>query len=348
MQDGRCITRRSALGAQHQKGAHENCTEGKKNISILVTFGCTTSPEMNLQHLLEGRPSLGMMSILHWSTEAAMRMPVDLVVAQLLSNVNSYDKETLASRPGLLFFDVRFSFCASSSDSLVAGATFERQFSRALQTFAAFPTTTVRILELQEVHSQAEIEKEISKKSSPHVTTLSKRIGKQDDPAWKAFIWVWPAAGLCVVLSFVVAFCVLRKARRFGVDHDSPRNWRDVAPAVDQCEAQSFPQGPEGGILAIVAHDFDPSSEDGSVFAATAGLEATECLTANKNHLVEVFARGEGWLYGRLSGNGLMGYLPEACVYWIGLNNAREATNQPEEISRQCLREVATPSKDVA
>jgi hypothetical protein len=297
-----------------------------------------------------------MMSILHWSTKAAMHMPVSFVSAQLLSNMANYDKETQASGAGLLFFDVKLSFCASASDKLIAGGTFERRFSKSWQTFLAFPTATVRLLELKELHPGREIEDTVSKRPRPQLVgaTMSAQADSENSATWEDFFWLWPAAGLIVVLSFIVAFLLLRRAKR---SRDSERHWRDVAPAArlqqHQFEAQSSPQGPGGGTLAIVAHDFDPCSEDGSVFAAAAGLESSECLTANRDHLIEVFACGEGWLYGRLSGNGLFGYLPEPCVYWIDLNGANVvgahySQEQPNNTSRQFLREAATPPRETS
>jgi len=269
--------------------------------------------------LAAGRPSMAMNSILHWCAASAMGVDfgkIQLSDTKLISNGNVTGR-------GLIFFDISFSLCAAGAAQLVSSSIFERRFAEAWQSFAAFPVTSVRVFQLQERRNASQgghdgIIKQA--RSQPPVGGQSRQTDKaNNDLSLEQFLWIGPALGVALLLlACVTCRCVRQKYKNKGAA--SPRHWGGVAPGAhlqQHSPSQAVPQGPGGGSLASIAYDFDPNSADGMVFAASGGLEPSECLKASKGELIEAFARGDGWLYGRLSSSGLFGYLPELCVLWI-------------------------------
>lgn len=287
--------------------------------TALLVAGATTSPELSSENLAAGRPSTAMDSILHWC--AASAMGVDLAKIQL-SDTKLISHGNLTGR-GLIFFDISFSLCASGTSQLVSGSIFERRFAEAWQSFAAFPVTSVKVLELQDRRSASQgghhgIMKQA--RSQPLAGGQSQKADNaNNDISVEQFLWIGPALGVALLLlACVTCRWVRQKYKNKG--SASPRHWGGVAPGAhlqQHSPSQAVPQGPGGGSLASITYDFDPNTADGMVFAASGGLEPSECLKASKGELIEAFARGDGWLYGRLSSTGLFGYLPELCVLWI-------------------------------
>lgn len=290
-------------------------------MSLTLVVGTVPSPEVQTEHLRTGQPSLALVSILHWSVASALSLPSDkfkIFGAKLIADTFAGNA---SGQSGLIFFDVSLTICAPASEELVSGGVFEKRFIQTWQQFAAFPLTTVRVLELK---SSSADSPQVSRRPPPHVPPADDAAASNVDGdasvAWKEFFWLLPAGGLAVVLCLFTTWRLLRsKCSRSA--RDSPAHWRDVAPTAQlqqhHLEAQNWTEGPGGGTLASVAHDFDPLSDDGAVFANSAGLDGSECLKISKGDLLEVFANGEGWLYGRRSGDGFFGYVPEPCVSWI-------------------------------
>jgi len=265
-----------------------------------------------------------MSSILHWCAASAVGVDIDrmrIIDAKLISTANS---QTRAA--GLIFFDISFSFCASGATELVPGNLFESRYVQAWQSFAAFPVTSVRLLELQETVDTGDGPQTVTMVARPHPVGPA-RSGQNDreeadhGPRLEDFIWFGPALGVALLLLVFVLWRLLRHRHKNGVSRPlSPSHWSGAAPTRQTSQegnSQALPQGPGGGTLASIAYDFNPNSMDGSVFAASAGLEASECLSVSQGDLLEAFARGDGWLYGRLSSSGLFGYVPEGCVLWV-------------------------------
>jgi hypothetical protein len=277
-----------------------------------------------------------MISILHWSTAKALGLQSDKVNifnTRIISGIEHVNSSELEERPATIFFDVAFSVCASTSDRSVAGGVFERGFIQSWQDFAAFPVTSLRVLELEMV-GPSEESPSLPIQSSPHSSDRTHHIGQNGEQAgqdiWDEFkdmLWVWPVAGLACIL-LCVASCRLLHMKCRKKDCDSQQTWGDVAPNAhlqkDHFEAQVVFESTTG-TLTSAAYDFDPNGDSGKAFASSGGLESSECLTVAKEDLLEIFARGEGWVYGRRSCDGSFGYLPEPFVCYQGtvvMNNS--------------------------
>lgn len=320
LKDGRCIAKRSGLSIEKA-----NCSKDELGAKALLVVGTTPSPEMSSENLVSGVPSAAMNSILHWCAASATGVDIDrmkIIDAKLIATTSS------AQAAGLIFFDISFSFCASGVTELVPGNLFESRYVQAWQSFAAFPVTTVKVLELQEtVDSDGEDGPQtvtMIARPHPHGSASGRQKDQEeadDGPRLEDFIWFGPALGVALLLLVCVSCRLVRHRRKNGVSRPlSPSNWSGAAPGQGRgqdCASQALPEGPGGGTLASISYDFNPNSMDGSVFAAAAGLEASECLEVSQGDLLEAFARGDGWLYGRLSSSGLFGYVPEGCVLWV-------------------------------
>lgn len=329
LRDGRCITTPSARNSRFGQEAI-TCAESELNVSVLIYTGTAPSPEVQLEHLLEGRPSLALISILHRSTASAMGLQSDKIIifdARIMSTLGQDGSPSLEERPGTLFFDVAFSVCASTSDGLVAGGEFERGFIQSWQEFAAFPVTSLRVLEFEQVGAP-KASSGLETQASPHESAATSPDEQDDDQLWqeiwdevRELFWLWPVVGLVLILLCVASWRLFHAKRSRRGAGDYPKQWGDVAPNVhlqkDHFEAQTVFEGTIGTV-ASVAYDFDPNSESGRAFASSGGLETNECLTVTKDDLLEIFARGEGWLYGRRHCDGSFGYLPEPFVFYEG------------------------------
>jgi hypothetical protein len=241
--------------------------------------------------------------------------------------ITDHNYSMMAGAAGLLFFDMRFSLCADGVAQLVHPAVFERRWINAWQSFAAFPVTTVRLLELEDKSTQNlgrhtdPATQAVPLPAGPSSTSAEEESGRH--PKFKELIWIGPALGIGLLVLAVMIIRLLRhKYKNKGAE--SSRQFRDVTSSayvedlpVSQTVPQTAPRGAGGGSLASVAYDFDPNGPEGLQYVVAAGLEADECLSASKGDLFEAFARGEDWLYGRLVSTGLFGYLPEPCVLWI-------------------------------
>jgi len=302
-----------------------NCGKDEVQFSAVLIVATAPSPEAKLDNLRRGKPSLPLVSILHWSAASALGVPpeqIRLFDVKLTADAALNRSSEKGENGGLLLFDASFTGCALDSVELAPGGVFERRFGQAWQKFAAFPVATLRLLELKgDPRDTAAITRHPPPHLPPGATDSADHAEENQSLEWKDFVWLFPAGGLAVVLLCVTSWQLVRLRRWSKRARDSPRHWRDIAPTTHlqqhQLEAQALPDGPGGGSLASIAHDFDPNSDDGNVFAASAGLEATECLKISEGDLLEVLARGDGWLYGRRSGDGLFGYVPEPCVCWI-------------------------------
>jgi hypothetical protein len=340
-QDGKCITTSSAKSSQSGQ-ENAGCSKDDLHVSVLLYAGATPSPEVQLHNLQEGHPSLAMISILHWSTAKALGLQSDMVSisdARIRSSMEHVNSSSLEERPGTIFFDVAFSVCASTSERSVAGGVFERGFIQSWQDFAAFPVTSVRVLELEIVGASEESPNLPPSQPSPHSSGRTHQTGQSDNQPgqdiWDEFkdmFWLWPVAGLACIL-LCVASCRLLHMKCCKQDRDSQKPWRDVAPTAhlqkDHFEARVIFESTTG-TMASVAYDFDPNSDSGKKFASSGGLESTECLTVAKEDLLEIFARGEGWLYGRRSYDGSFGYLPESFVSYQGTVVMNHSTDKAQ------------------
>lgn len=317
--NGQCIATSAKVPSDHA-----SCSkDGQLGASVLLVVGIgAPSPELTAEDLRTGKPSAATTSILHWCTASATGANFDktrLAEIKLITARNS---------SSVLFFDISFSLCTEGVAELVHASIFERRFIEAWQGFAAFPITSLRLLELNKQQDAAAdgqtgtVQHARSQPPGPPPAGSSVDVEKATrDPTFKELVWFWPALGAALLL-LVCTVCrlVRHKYKNHGKSPHQDNDSGDIVPGPHPQEPPipaTVPQGPSGGSLASVAYDFDPCSTDGSPFVAAAGLEPSECLTVTKGDIFEAFARGEDWLYGRLRSSGLFGYLPEPCILWI-------------------------------
>lgn len=333
---------------QAEQATRASCKPGELVATLEAAVGCSPSPELNTEDLITGSPSPAMLSILHWCTARAMELELSQVRLTHTTFVTAdRNRSQTEDEPSLMFFDLKWGFCADGVARLPPGAAFEHRLASALQDFAAFPRSVLRIL----VYSEDPLELRngsVFRWSTPlPMPSEDDRVSlppEDDNFLMRHLFWMGPGAVLIVVLLMFVCMCSVQLRRKQLRNAILPQRAgrAGLMHSWGGGDTRDIPQGPGGGNLASVVHSYDPNTEDGTVFATAAGLESFECLKAAEGDLLEVFARGEGWLYGRISGSGLFGYLPEDCVLWV------DGVGASPSVDNSCSQSAVVQNHEVA
>lgn len=318
-----------------------NCTAGELAARVLLVWGISQSPEINHAHLSFREPPISLGLVVHWSTARAMQLDrnkVRIIRLRLIPALqDQYSQfEQQVNVLGVLLFDVDFEFCAANTTALPHGAKFEKRFTMAAQEFAAFVPSSMRVLELDELTWKGTGTPEGANGTNTVEESLPSWPGPltEEDGGHTYNYIIMMVLGAVLVLAFVGLTVGIVKLRHQRHAKPGLPYFNTPAPlSPTRSAARILPddtlQGPGGGTLASVVSPLDPSSERGAAIAVAAGLETSECLNVANGDLVEVLAKGEGWLYG--SAGGLWGYLPESCITWVDAGPAMPAVlTRPE------------------
>jgi len=288
-------------------------------------MGVWASPELEEESARSGQASSAFSSILHAAVARAMQLSPGAVriLRTRLTAAAAEDRQHVATpQAGLLLVDVDLEFCAEGAAALPQGRDFEHGLAVATQDFEAFSASALRLLALEELPRTGGADPAAQTQPGPgavadgHGGNRGSEGPTSDEEAGalRGFLardWLLWMGAVTLVAFLALCLALWRLARQRRKRALEPREFEAAVPAQSQLH---LPQQPRGAAVATVLHALDLSSDAGAAFAAAAGLETSECLQAAAGELVEIIAQGEGWLYCRVLGSDLFGYLPEECL----------------------------------
>lgn len=281
--------------------------------NLVLTVGLIPSPEVQVEDLVAGYPSPAMLSMIRIVVARALRLrpeEVALFDVTFLPRGDGWDQ--MSELPAFLYFDLSFSFCATTPTERVEPHSFETQLRLGAQRFQAFFTSSLYILEMS---SQTLTSADQGPGEAFHFVAarpeldIERSNGLEPESSDNLLLWIVAALVASAVASLPLAFAALRlyQRRRKADARDSGFSGLGLRDG-----RASTGRSLEDGAIVCAHLGFDPEHQS--------GVSPGSCVALSVGDVLRVVAdSGDGWLFGHIFDSpDRTGFFPEAHVSWIG------------------------------